>query len=82
MSTSADGFKGPIILSALVQPAFIFIITRPHHLCSQIEAKPGKGDEIAKLLADIKVNANSDKEPGCSTYRVARYGDSFTVFEE
>lgn len=38
-------------------------------------AKPGKGDELEKLLQHAVASANSDKEPYTLDYRCARHGD-------
>jgi len=58
------------------------IFTGPIVLNATLKGKPGKGDEIAKLLTAIHGNANSNAEPGCSTFRTARHGDNFVVFEK
>jgi len=47
-----------------------------------LTGKPGTGDEIATLLTAIHKNANSSAEPDCSTFRTARSGDNFVVFEK
>ncbi|GAA5819969.1 hypothetical protein JCM3770_006808 [Rhodotorula araucariae] len=45
-------------------------------------AKPGKGDELQGYLQAAVQSANSDKEPYTLTYRCARHGDEFRLFEE
>ncbi|GAA6036082.1 hypothetical protein JCM8097_006604 [Rhodosporidiobolus ruineniae] len=45
-------------------------------------AHPGKGDELQALLSAAIASANSDKEPYTLTYRAARHGDEFRLFEE
>ncbi|KAL5535003.1 hypothetical protein ACEPAF_3094 [Sanghuangporus sanghuang] len=51
-------------------------------LLAEITVKPGKGDEMQHLMANSYNHSNSDDEPGCLTFRCARYGDTFVVFEE
>ncbi|KLO20585.1 hypothetical protein SCHPADRAFT_897855 [Schizopora paradoxa] len=58
------------------------VFSGPIILNAILKGKPGKGDEIAKLLSAIRANANSNAEPGCSTFRTARHGDNFVVFEK
>jgi len=57
-------------------------LSGPIILHAILKGKPGKGDKIAKLLTGIHGNANSNAEPGCSTFRTARHGDNFVVFEK
>ncbi|POY73623.1 hypothetical protein BMF94_3157 [Rhodotorula taiwanensis] len=45
-------------------------------------AKEGKADELQRLLQEAVRSANSDKEPYTLTYRCARHGDEFRLFEE
>ncbi|GAA5875790.1 hypothetical protein JCM1840_003518 [Sporobolomyces johnsonii] len=45
-------------------------------------AKPGKGDELEKLLIEARKAAESDAEPYTLTYRTNRHGDEFAIFEE
>ena len=45
-------------------------------------AKEGKADELEKLLAVARKNAESDKEPYTLTYRTNRNGNEFAMFEE
>ncbi|TNY20456.1 hypothetical protein DMC30DRAFT_251519 [Rhodotorula diobovata] len=47
-----------------------------------VTAKPGKADELEKLLQPAIANANSSAEPGTLTYRCARHGEEFRLFEE
>jgi len=47
-----------------------------------LKGKPGKGDEIAALLSAIRAHSTSPNEPGCSTYRTCRFGDTYMVFEK
>ncbi|CEL56148.1 hypothetical protein RSOLAG1IB_07601 [Rhizoctonia solani AG-1 IB] len=42
----------------------------------------GHADEVAKALKSVQEYAQSDKEPGCLTYRVNRSGNHFFMFEE
>ncbi|KLO20586.1 hypothetical protein SCHPADRAFT_934417 [Schizopora paradoxa] len=51
-------------------------------LHATLKGKPGKGDEIAALLSTIRAHSTSDSEPGCSTYRTCRFGDTCMVFEK
>ncbi|KAG8934877.1 hypothetical protein FRC02_008999 [Tulasnella sp. 418] len=49
----------------------------------QLEAKDdSKAEELHKILKNIQTRANSNEEPGCTTYRVARAGRVFAVFEK
>lgn len=45
-------------------------------------AKEGKAEELQGLLQEAVRSANSDKEPYTLTYRCARHGDEFRLFEE
>ncbi|GAA5925918.1 hypothetical protein JCM3775_005150 [Rhodotorula graminis] len=49
---------------------------------ARVVAKADKGDELEKLLAAAVASANSDKEPYVLTYRCARHGNEFRLFEE
>lgn len=49
---------------------------------ARVVAKEGKADELEKLLQAAVKSANSDKEPYTKTYRCARHGDEFRLFEE
>ncbi|GAA5925914.1 hypothetical protein JCM3775_005149 [Rhodotorula graminis] len=54
----------------------------PFIVFATVTAKPGKGDELEKALQPVIANANSDAEPLTLTYRCARHGDVFRLFEE
>ncbi|KZS87424.1 hypothetical protein SISNIDRAFT_446856 [Sistotremastrum niveocremeum HHB9708] len=54
----------------------------PIILVATLNAAPGKESEIAKHLKIISKASNSDKEPGCLTYRTVQYETKFVVFEE
>ncbi|KAH7104122.1 hypothetical protein BKA62DRAFT_693625 [Auriculariales sp. MPI-PUGE-AT-0066] len=46
---------------------------------------PGKPETVAELrqhLKAIQEHAQSDKEPGCSTYRVSQFEYTFVCFEK
>ncbi|KZS96482.1 hypothetical protein SISNIDRAFT_537328 [Sistotremastrum niveocremeum HHB9708] len=49
---------------------------------AKLVAKPGKEDEVAKCLNDVRLSAISDKEPQCYTYRVSQFERTFAIFEE
>ncbi|KAH8107424.1 hypothetical protein DFH11DRAFT_1189024 [Phellopilus nigrolimitatus] len=49
---------------------------------AQFKAKPGKADELAQWLANMKAHADSDAEPGSLSYAVVRHGDAFAVWEK
>ncbi|EJD04186.1 uncharacterized protein FOMMEDRAFT_146208 [Fomitiporia mediterranea MF3/22] len=51
-------------------------------LVAHLHSQPGKGDDLQRYLTAIHKFANSDREPGCLTFRTARSGDTFVVFEE
>ncbi|CAE6404940.1 unnamed protein product [Rhizoctonia solani] len=51
-------------------------------LHAQVTSQEGQGDKVASLLKVIRDYSNSDKEPGCLTYRVTRSGNDFLIFEE
>ncbi|KAL5534770.1 hypothetical protein ACEPAG_1234 [Sanghuangporus baumii] len=51
-------------------------------LLAEITVKPGKMDVMQRLMANSHKHSNSDDEPGCLTYRSARYGDKAVFFEE
>ncbi|KAG8968200.1 hypothetical protein FRC03_008335 [Tulasnella sp. 419] len=52
-------------------------------LNAHLEAKDdSKAEELHKILKNIQTRANSNEEPGCTTYRVARAGRVFAVFEK
>ena len=56
-------------------------VDRLNFAVSQIEALPGKADELAQHLANLKARADSDLEPGTLQYNIVRYGDKIAVFE-
>ncbi|KAF8684473.1 Antibiotic biosynthesis monooxygenase [Rhizoctonia solani] len=70
MSRTYDHIKGKIILHAQASP----------NPC--VTSQEGQGDKVASLLKVIRDYSNSDKEPGCLTYRVTRSGNDFLIFEE
>ncbi|KAH8106392.1 hypothetical protein DFH11DRAFT_1640766 [Phellopilus nigrolimitatus] len=49
---------------------------------AQVTAKPGKADEIAQWISNLKARADSDVEPGTLGYHIVRHGDRFAVWEE
>lgn len=48
----------------------------------QMKAKPGKADELARWLANLKVRADSNEEPRTLVYEVTRLGDTFALWEK
>lgn len=61
------------------QPPYANMASRPASsgkviVFATVTAKPGKADELEKLLQPAIANANSSAEPGTLTYRCARHG--------
>ncbi|KAL5518750.1 hypothetical protein ACEPAH_433 [Sanghuangporus vaninii] len=51
-------------------------------LVAHMRAKPGKGDDLQRYLTAIHKFSNSDREPGCLTFRTSKFDGKFVVFEE
>jgi len=51
-------------------------------IVAHIDAAPGKGDEVEKLIKAVRDSSVSDVEPGTLVYRVSRFNESFAHFEE
>ncbi|KAL5495805.1 hypothetical protein ACEPAI_1269 [Sanghuangporus weigelae] len=51
-------------------------------LLAEITVKSGKMEEMQRFMANSLKHSNSDDEPGCLTFRCARYGDKVVFFEE
>ncbi|THH09791.1 hypothetical protein EW145_g1759 [Phellinidium pouzarii] len=47
-----------------------------------LKAKPGKGDDVAQRLSNLKARADSDVEPGTLSFFIVRYIDTFAFYEE
>ena len=87
MSESPKDFEGPFVAAGRVSLYFQRYQVTPsnqsHQLPRwQLQAKPGKGDEVAQILANLKARADSDVEPGTLMYEIVRFGDEFAVWEK
>ena len=87
MSESPKDFKGPFVAAGRVSRYFQRYQVAPsnqshQHPRWQLQAKPGKGDEVAQILANLKARADSDVEPGTLMYEIVRFGDEFAVWEK
>jgi len=51
-------------------------------IVAHLQAKPGKGDEVAQVISEVRDFALSDGEPGTHAYRLTRFGETFAFFEE
>ena len=60
----------------------LVIATLTVRMIAQMEALPGKADELAQWFANLKAHAESGLEPGTLLYKIARFGDSFVSYEE
>ncbi|BGP54997.1 hypothetical protein JCM8202_005989 [Rhodotorula sphaerocarpa] len=49
---------------------------------ARVVAHEGKADQLEALITEAIKSARSDKEPYTLTYRCARNGDEFRLFEE
>ncbi|KAI5118565.1 hypothetical protein M0805_005856 [Coniferiporia weirii] len=55
---------------------------KPFAISVSVKAKPGKADELAQWMANLKARADSNVEPGTLRYDIVRYGDVFAIWEE
>ncbi|TIB04361.1 hypothetical protein E3P92_01995 [Wallemia ichthyophaga] len=76
-------------LAAPVMPsvqAKLAEITGPFNVVAKVTSEPKHADDVAKLIKDVAVLANSDEEEGTLTYRISRgvkeSSNTFIVYEE
>lgn len=59
-------------------------ISRPFTLVADLEARPGRGDEVAAVLRESRIVRLTRSEPGCLAYDLCREAgspDRFTALE-
>lgn len=93
MASKPDDLKGggSFILTAKVSTCTIpglnalsYVLTHDIFVAHPIQLvpKPGKTDELAQWLSNLKKRADSDAEPGTLQYNVVRFEDHVRVWEE
>ncbi|KAL5495918.1 hypothetical protein ACEPAI_1382 [Sanghuangporus weigelae] len=84
MASNPQDIKGPIVVTARVgsDTLLLFMPRADNFNFVKAEAQPGKADELAQWLANLKARADSDQEPGTVQYNMVRFDESFAVFEE
>jgi quinol monooxygenase YgiN len=73
--------SGKIILLVRQQLSFGMLTKLTFSRQAQVTAKPGKADEVQKLLVACRAAAESE-EKNTLTYRTTRDGDKFAIWEE
>ncbi|OCB89534.1 hypothetical protein A7U60_g3329 [Sanghuangporus baumii] len=84
MASNPQDIKGPLVIAGRVGCDTLLLIMPRTDIFNfvKFEAQPGKADELAQWLANLKARADSDKEPGTVQYNIVRFGESFAIFEE
>ncbi|KAL5534803.1 hypothetical protein ACEPAG_1267 [Sanghuangporus baumii] len=82
MASTADSIPNKIILLAEVHTSKFPDVCVFINKVNQVTVKPDKVDEMQRFMANSHKHSNSDDEPGCLTFRCARYGNKVVFFEE